>query len=107
MVNIPGLLRAKRKRQFEVVEFVPVERVFKPQSEIKMLKDVTGWVNRDKRTGKKWHFNTGKTYYVDAELADEFIIKGYARGSLSRYYSDDEAEQIKAGVQHISMPTGA
>lgn len=107
MFNIPQLLRAKRKAKVPlVVEFLPVQEVFKPQRYIRMLKDVSGWVNKDKLTGKKWHFNTGQEYYVDADVADEFIIKGYAKGDLSRKYSADEIAEIRAQVQNIALPQG-
>lgn len=103
MVNIPGILRARRKKQFEAVTFVPVSQVFKPQHRIKMLKDVTGWVNNDKSTRTKYHFRTAETYFVDSELADSYIIKGYAEGELSRHYSADEVEQIKSAVAVVGM----
>lgn len=103
MVNIPGILRAKRKARFKPVVFTPVENVFKPQHRIEMLKDVSGWVNNDKSTGTKWHMQFGKVYFVDSETADSFIVKGYAKGELSRHYSDDEMAQIKSSVANIGM----
>lgn len=94
--NIPQLLRRRRKEGIEIVEFVPVREAFTPQVGITMLQDVSGWVNNDKKTGKKWHLNMGKTYYVDKETADRYILKGYAKGDLSRVYSDDEIAEIRS-----------
>jgi hypothetical protein len=106
MVNIPGILRARRKAKVGTVEFLPVSSVFRPQREVVMLKDVTGWVNNDKRTGKKWHFNTGGKYYIDDNMADSFILKGYAEGQLSRSYSEDEIAEMRSAVQTINTPAG-
>lgn len=88
-----------------VIKFVPVEHVFKPQRQVRLLKDVTGWVNGDKRTGKKWHMRCGDIQYLDNRLADEFIIKGYAMGELSREYSEMERSEILATITNIGLPS--
>lgn len=107
MVNIPGILRAKRRVPIEEVRFLPITQVFKPQRHVVMLKDVTGWVNNDKRTARKWHFSAGKEYFIDTDVADQFIVKGYAKGELSRHFSDDELAEIRASVVNISHIGGA
>lgn len=48
----------------------------------------------------------GKSYWVDQEKADEFIVKGYAEGILSREYSDDERAAILATIQVIDLKQG-
>ena len=75
-----------------------------PQSKIKMLNTVLG-KNED---GSQFELlpDGGEAqngeYWVDAPLADEFIVKGYAEGVLSRDYSDDEKAQIRSNVQVIT-----
>lgn len=104
MVHLPKVDRARRKAALPEPEFITVKEAFKPQRQMLMLKDVTVWANKDKRTGKKIHLNTGMIYYVDDVVADEFILKGYADGELSRAYSDDEVAEIRSAIQNINMP---
>jgi hypothetical protein len=37
------------------------------------------------------------------ELADEFIVKGYAEGELSRDYLDHEVAALKGPTQTVSL----
>lgn len=67
------------------------------QTQVTMITSVFGH-NPD---GTDYECVAGEEIYLDAERADEFIIKGYATGNLSRDYSDDEQAQIKSNVQYI------
>ena len=63
-----------------------------------MINSVHGYF----KDGKHYNLTAGLTYWVDADKADEFIVKGYAEGILSRDYSDDEVAAIRASIQVIS-----
>jgi hypothetical protein len=93
--NIGGK-QARQKAQLEPVVFVPVQKAFTPMRRVTMLRDVCGWVNNDSTTRRRWHLNTGRSYSLDAEVADEFIVKGYAAGELSRAFSADEKAALRA-----------
>lgn len=45
----------------------------------------------------------GESYEVVDELADRFIILGYADGELSRDYTDEEREAMHATVQRVTL----
>jgi hypothetical protein len=44
----------------------------------------------------------GMPYVLDEEEADRFILLGYAEGELSRDYTDEEREVVRATVQEVS-----
>ena len=69
------------------------------QTQITMITSVFGH-NPD---GSDYELVAGEEKFVDADRADEFIIKGYATGNLSRDFSDDEQNQIKSNVQYITQ----
>ena len=89
---------AKERKQLEPQVFKPVyRRKFMPQTQVRMINSVFGH-NPD---GSVYDLAAGEEVYLDQEQADEFIIKGYADGQLSRDFSDDERNQILSNVQHI------
>ncbi len=45
----------------------------------------------------------GQQYEFEDELADRFILLGYADGRLSRDYSVDERNELQAGHQEVSV----
>jgi len=67
------------------------------QSKVKMLNSVFGH-NED---GSAFELVAGEEYWLDYDKADEWILKGYADGQLSKDYSDDEKAQILSNVQYI------
>jgi len=79
-----------------------------PQSKIK----VTASIHGKFKNGKRFNLSPdggdagNGEYWVDEAVADEYIIKGYAVGELSRNYSDDEKAQIRANIQVIQGPGG-
>jgi len=100
---------AKRQRELderiaarlEPVKFVPIKKdPFKPQTRITMVQDVGG---KFENPIYRYSLAAGKSYWVDEDIADNFIIKGYASGKLSREYSDDERAQIRSSVQTVTM----
>lgn len=106
LFNIPGLTRRRRKLKYNAGKeplWVPPEKMFKAQRAITMTRTVTGHAHNDKRSGAKWQLDYGKTYYVDTDLADQYIIKGYATGELSRDFSDDEVLQIRSTMTNIGL----
>jgi hypothetical protein len=101
--------RLKVEKAITPVEFLPVRRnPLVPQSKIKVTVSIHGKF----KNGKKFNMdpdggkaNNGE-YWVDAAKADEFIIKGYALGELSRNYTEGERAQIRSTVQ-VLAPKGA
>lgn len=69
------------------------------QTKIKMINSVHGYF----RDGTHYSLDAGKSYWVDSPKADEYIVKGYAEGNLSRKYSDDEAAAIRASITVVSL----
>jgi len=91
--------RLKEAKALEPVVFAPVRRnPLKPQIKIKMHQSIHGRF----KDGKHYDLEAGKSYWVDQEKADEFIVKNYASGILSRPYSDDEMANIRSNIQVIT-----
>jgi hypothetical protein len=110
--NYPGLRRpryyrrqaAKAAKKLEPQVFKPIyRRPFMAQTKITMLLSAFGH-NPD---GSDYSLVVGEEAYVDAKQADEFIIKGYATGNLSRNYSDDERAQIRSNIQYVRQQAEA
>ena len=94
---------AREAKALEIVEFAPVVRQpMKPQTKIHMICSVHGLF----ANGYHYELVAGKDYWVDQEKADEFIIKGYATGNLSRSYTDGEVDAIKSTIQVINTAPG-
>jgi hypothetical protein len=90
----------KEAKKLEPQVFKPIyRRPFMPQTQVKMLNSVFGR-NPD---GSSYECVAGEEVYIDQDQADEFILKGYADGQLSRNFSDDEVAQIKSNVQYIQQ----
>lgn len=45
----------------------------------------------------------GESYEVEDQLADRFIILGYADGELSREHTQEEREAMHATVQRVTL----
>ena len=74
----------------------------KPQTRIKMINSVHGYF----KDGSHYNLTAGERYWVDSDKADEFIVKRYAEGILSRSYSDDEVASIRASIQVTTTDQG-
>jgi len=48
-------------------------------------------------------YEAGKEYDLDDEKADEFIVKGYASGTLSRPYDESEKAGLLGQIQAINF----
>lgn len=48
-------------------------------------------------------FPAGEQFDIPAEVADRFIIRGYATGVLSREYSAEESAALHANHQIVSV----
>lgn len=81
------------------MEFQPVN--WEPQVEVTFTRDVTGWLDRDR--GIKWQFGAGQTVMIDEQHAVEFIVKGYAKGTLPRNVSDDERAELRSVMTTIGL----
>jgi hypothetical protein len=81
------------------VEFKPVN--WQPQVQVTFTRDVNGWLDRD--NSLKWHFAKGSTHMVDEQHAVEFIVKGYATGTLPRHVSEDEKAEIRSVITVIGL----
>lgn len=87
--------------RLEPVTFVPIKKnPLKKQTRITTVQTISG---KFKDPRYRYNLEAGKSYWVDEDVADLFIVKGYATGKLSREYSDDERAMIRANVQSISM----
>ena len=53
--------------------------------------------------GEIGEFIAGKQYKVRPEIADRFIARGYALGSMSREFSVDEMQGLKGNSQSVSV----
>ena len=65
-----------------------------------MLRDVFG---KFRDPSYRWQLSAHQHYWVDEDVADQFIVKGYAQGKLSRTYSEDEVTNIRSNVQNVSL----
>lgn len=89
----------QRKESLRPVRFEPVN--WQPQVQVTFTRDVNGWLDRDQCV--KWHFSAGSTHMVDEQHAVEFIVKGYATGTLPRTVSQDEKDEIRSVITVIGM----
>jgi len=80
---------------------LPAPKRLEPASRVTMLRDVAGKFE-DPRY--RWSLGAGRSYFLPPEKADDFIIKGYAEGELSRTYTQDEIDSIRATVQTVTLP---
>jgi hypothetical protein len=98
-----------RKPELKPVKFVAVERAFKPQVKVRATRDMSGWVDRGEKTGRrvKFHIGKGRIGLMDAEHAREFAAKGYVEilegGEQIKPVSEDEAAEILSTVTTISL----
>jgi hypothetical protein len=99
-VSLFAKIREERRRA-KPLKFVTPSEAFEPQVEVRMLKDVTGWVDRGRR--EKFHLGAQRTYMVDEQTAVEFITKGYAAGELPREVSEDERAEIRSVMTTIGV----
>jgi hypothetical protein len=97
-VSYAAIKRRQRKELYPV-EFKPVN--WEPQVEVTFTQDVTGWLDHDKRV--RFHFQAGKSYHVDEQHAVEFIVKGYATGTLPRQVSENERADIRSVMTTIGL----
>ena len=84
-----------RRKTFEVVRFVPVEKVFQPQVQVRALHDLNGWADRE--GGVKWHIPAGRLGMLDADTAREFQVKGYVEiiaGDITPVSENEKAEML-------------
>ena len=69
------------------------------QTRIRMINSVHGRF----KNGKHYDLVAGEEYWVDEAKADEWILKGYAAGELSKDYTDDEIGGIRSNVQVVGV----
>jgi hypothetical protein len=50
---------------------------------------------------KEYDLVSGKTYDLPEEIADEYILKGYASGDVSRVFSEEEVAELKRTMQVV------
>lgn len=100
----PARRRKARPKTIKPVTFVPVEIAFKPQIEVRALKDVNGWVG-DRRDRVKFHIGHGRIGYIDEDTAREWQVKGYVEvlGGDLKPVSEDEAAEYLSTVTTIGL----
>jgi len=74
---------------------------WQPQVQVTFTHDITGWLDRTQRI--KWQFKAGTTHMVDEAHAVEFIVKGYATGTLPRHVTADEQAEIRSVMTTIGL----
>jgi len=92
-----------RRKELKPVTFVAVERAFKPQIKVRATRDLSGWVNRDRRV--KWSIPTGRIGMLDEDRAREFQVKGYVEilDGTVKPVSEDEAAEMLSTVTMIGL----
>ena len=99
----------RKKKNIDPVEFVPIQEVFKPQVEVRATRDINGWVDRGKSSGKKikWSIKSGDIGYLDIDTARQFEVKGYVEithgKDLIPPVSDDERAEILSTMTVIGV----
>lgn len=48
-------------------------------------------------------FVAGQVYDIPVEVADRFIVRGYAAGTMSRVYSPEELSRMHANHQVVTL----
>lgn len=91
----------RKRLALRPVEFVPASKVFQAQTQVRMLKDVSGWIDRKRK--QKWYLSRNEVVFLDVDKAAEFIVKGYAEGELPRPVSENEIAEWRAQVTTISL----
>jgi hypothetical protein len=96
-----------RNKEIEPIRFVPVEQVFKPQVKVRATRDLSGWVDRGKKSGRrvKWEIPHGRIGCLDEDKAREFMAKGFVEiidGTI-KPVSEGEAEEFLSTVTTISL----
>lgn len=96
-------MKVFRRRQFQPITFVPVERVFKSQVQVRALRDLNGWADRERRI--KWSIPSGRIGCLDEDTAREFMAKGYVEllDGIVRPVSEDEAAEFLSTVTTLSL----
>jgi hypothetical protein len=102
--------KSSKKRSFEPITFVPVEHVFAPMVEIVLLRDISGWADRDRR--KKWEMAAHSRHIIDEDKARDFVAKGYAKFIDPRYakrkpLSEDEIAEARSNSTVIYLDGGS
>lgn len=96
-------VKKPRAAKPEVIKFVPVERVFKPQVKVRATRDLSGWADRAK--GVKWHIPVGSMGCLDADKAREFWAKGFVEiieGDI-KPVTEAEMDEFLSQVTTISI----
>ncbi len=105
-MRLPGFTRRAKPMagELEPIVFEPVRRVFRAQVQIRMRKDVSGWVG-DKAERRRWALRSGRLYAIDEERAREFVAKGYADfvHPPAQPISDDERAEYEAQVTRVDL----
>jgi hypothetical protein len=95
------------KPEIQPIKFVTVERVFPHEIKVRARSDVSGWVDRGKKSGKpvKWSIGAGRVAYLDHKTAREFIAKGFVdlvEGEITPL-SEQELAELRAEVTRVSL----
>lgn len=95
-------IQNKQRKEYRSLMPITFQAVnWQPQVEVRFTRDVNGWLDRDRNI--KFHFAAGSRHMVDEAHAVEFITKGYAKGTLPRFVSEDEAGEIRSVMTTIGM----
>ncbi len=100
-MNLPNFIR--RRRRLEPVRFIPVEKAFKAQVKVRATRDLSGWVDRDRRV--KWQIPAGREGCIDEDVAREWHAKGYVElvEGVVRPVSEDELAEMLSSVTTVRL----
>jgi hypothetical protein len=89
-------------KKAELVEFAPI--TVNPKTvratQVHMIASVGGKFN-DNDPSRRWELVGGTDPWVSPELADKLIVNGWAAGTLSREWSEQEIAEERAKSQHL------
>lgn len=96
-MRLPGFER--RRRKLEPVRFVPVSKAFEPQVRVQAVRDLNGWVDRERRV--KWQIGRHQIGFLNEAKAREFETKGFVRilnGDVTPVSEDEAAEMLSTST---------
>ena len=85
------------------VTFAPINKVFRPQIQVRALRDIAGWADYASKT--RYSMKAYTLYYIDEPTAREFEAKGYVeivKGHV-RPVSDAEREEFLSQITNIGL----
>lgn len=96
-------IRKQKAKEVTPVTFAPINHVFKPQIQVRALRDIAGWA--DYATKTRYSMKAYTLYYISEDKAREFEAKGYVEITKGKVkpVSDAEREQFLSEITNIGL----